>query len=197
MYKVYKYQNISTTAVVNCCTVCGCFLPPTYRVQYRHTLYFKTYLVVIIAVLTVDLFSPSQLLSVHVCIGLEFRVGYDAFYGNDHGKRKHTHHHKELRMPVSPYIFYNNNNNNTTRVNREKMYLVFLSMSAACVLCVFSSHSFWTSNSLDVPAGVTQEEGHTGFLIHLLSAVRAFIFLARRNQPFLSLIDREVMANNI
>ena len=83
------------------------------------------------------------------------------------------------------------NIDNTTSVNREKMYLVFLSMS------VFSSHSFWTSNSLDVPAGVTQEEGHTGFLIHLLSAVRALIFLARRNQPFLSLIDREVMANNI
>ena len=35
-----------------------------------------------------------------------------------------------------------------------------------CVFCVFSSHSFWTSSSLDVPAGVTQEEGHTGFLIH-------------------------------
>ena len=35
-------------------------------------------------------------------------------------------------------------------------------------------------------------EGHTGFLIHLLSAVRAFIFLARRIQPFLSLVDREV-----
>ena len=33
-----------------------------------------------------------------------------------------------------------------------------------CV-CVFSSHPFWTSSSLDVPAGVTQEEGHTGFLI--------------------------------
>ena len=48
-----------------------------------------------------------------------------------------------------------------------------------CV-CVFSSHSFWTSSSLDVPAGVTQEEGHTGFLIHLLSAVRALIFLARK-----------------
>ena len=60
-----------------------------------------------------------------------------------------------------------------------------------CV-CVFSSHSFWTSSSLDVPAGVTQEEGHTGFLIHLLSAVRALIFLARRIQPFLSLVDREV-----
>ena len=40
---------------------------------------------------------------------------------------------------------------------------------------------------------VTQEEGHTGFLIHLLSsAVHAFIFLARRIQPFLSLVDREV-----
>ena len=34
--------------------------------------------------------------------------------------------------------------------------------------------------------------GHTGFLIHLLSAVRALIFLARRIQPFLSLVDREV-----
>ena len=61
-----------------------------------------------------------------------------------------------------------------------------------CVCCVFSSHSFWTSSSLDVPAGVTQEEGHTGFVIHLLSAVHALIFLARRIQPFLSLVDREV-----
>ena len=57
-----------------------------------------------------------------------------------------------------------------------------------CVcVCVFSSHPFWTSSSLDVPAGVTQEEGHTGFLIHLPSAVRALIFVARRIQPFLSL----------
>ena len=62
-----------------------------------------------------------------------------------------------------------------------------------CVcVCVFSSHPFWTSSSLDVPAGVTQEEGHTGFLIHLPSAVRALIFVARRIQPFLSLVDREV-----
>ena len=60
------------------------------------------------------------------------------------------------------------------------------------LLCVFSSHSFWTSSSLDVPAGVTQEEGHTGFLIHLPSAERALIFLARRIQPFLSLDDCEV-----
>ena len=41
-------------------------------------------------------------------------------------------------------------------------------------------------------AGVTQEEGHTGFLIRSLSAVRALLFLARRIQPFLSLVDREV-----
>ena len=57
---------------------------------------------------------------------------------------------------------------------------------------MFSSHSFWASSSLDVPAGVTQEEGHTGFLVHLLSAVRALIFLAKRIQPFLSLVDRDL-----
>ena len=60
----------------------------------------------------------------------------------------------------------------------------------ACV-CV-SSLSFWTSSSLDAPTGVTQKEGHTGFLIRLPSAVRALIFLARRYHPFISLVDREV-----
>ena len=59
-----------------------------------------------------------------------------------------------------------------------------------CV-CVFSSNSFWTSSSLDIPAGVTQEEGDTGFLIYLLSAVRALFFLARRIQPFLPLVNSE------
>ena len=60
-------------------------------------------------------------------------------------------------------------------------------------VCVFffSSHSFWTSSSLNVPAGVTQEEGHTRLFIHLPSAVRALIFLARRIQLFLSPVDRE------
>ena len=74
-------------------------------------------------------------------------------------------------------------------------FTIIPSLLAQCVcmcVCVFSSHSFWTSSSLDVQAGVTQEEGHTGFLIHFLSAVRALIFLARRIQPFLSLVDREV-----
>ena len=68
----------------------------------------------------------------------------------------------------------------------------FSSLASSVCVCVFSSHPFWTSSSLDVPAGVTQEEGHTGFLIHLPSAVRALIFVARRIQPFLSLVDREV-----
>ena len=45
---------------------------------------------------------------------------------------------------------------------------------------------------MDAPAGVTQEEGHTGFFMHLPSTVPALIFLARRIQPFLSLVDREV-----
>ena len=44
---------------------------------------------------------------------------------------------------------------------------------------------------VDVSAGVTQEEGYTGFL-HLPFAVLALIFIARRIQPFLSLVDREV-----
>ena len=42
---------------------------------------------------------------------------------------------------------------------------------------------------MDIPAGVTQEEGQTGFFIHLTSAVRALIFLAKRIQLFLSLVD--------
>ena len=62
-----------------------------------------------------------------------------------------------------------------------------------CVcVCVFSSHLVWTSGLLDVPAGVTQEECHPGFIIHLPFAVLALISLARRIQPFLSLVDREV-----
>ena len=44
---------------------------------------------------------------------------------------------------------------------------------------------------MDAPAGVTQEEGHIGFL-HLPSAVLALIFIARRIQPSFSLVNREV-----
>ena len=42
---------------------------------------------------------------------------------------------------------------------------------------------------VDVPAGVTLVEGHTGFLP---SAVLVSIFLVIRIQAFLSLVDREV-----
>ena len=65
------------------------------------------------------------------------------------------------------------------------------------VTCVCMCVCFFIPFILDVrlvnvPAGVTQEEGHTGLLTHLPSAVLALIFLARRIQLFLSLVDREV-----
>ena len=56
-----------------------------------------------------------------------------------------------------------------------------------CVVIPF----FLDVGLVDVPVGVTQEEGHTGFF-HLPSAVLALIFSARRIQSFLSLVDREV-----
>ena len=60
-----------------------------------------------------------------------------------------------------------------------------------CVVCVCVVILFILDvRPMDVPAGVTQEEGYTGFL-HLPSAVLAFIF-PRKIQPFLSLVDREV-----
>ena len=59
-------------------------------------------------------------------------------------------------------------------------------------VCVFFPFILEVRIIVDVPAGVTQEEGHTGNLIHLPSAVLALIFLARRIQTFLSLVDRQV-----
>ena len=61
-----------------------------------------------------------------------------------------------------------------------------LNYVCVCVCFVFSSNLFWTSGLW------TYQPGHTGFLIHLPSAVLALIFPARRIQPFLSLVDREV-----
>ena len=78
----------------------------------------------------------------------------------------------------------------TSRRQRSMQGLFECAKKLFHCVCVFSSHSFWTS--MDVPAGVTQEEGNSGFSIHLLSAVLALIFLAGRIQPFLSLVDREV-----
>ena len=72
------------------------------------------------------------------------------------------------------------------------MFGLWMLQYSACVCVCFLSVYLWTSGWLGVPAGVTQEEGDTGFPIHLPSAVLALIFLARRIKPFLSLVDREV-----
>ena len=45
---------------------------------------------------------------------------------------------------------------------------------------------------MDVKFVGSTSQGHTGVFIHLPSAMLALIFLARRIQPFLSLVDREV-----
>ena len=65
--------------------------------------------------------------------------------------------------------------------NNVYIYIYYTFELRVCV-CVFSSHSFWTSSSLYVPAGVTQEEGHTGFLIHLLSREKCKIDFQIGNQ---------------
>ena len=62
-----------------------------------------------------------------------------------------------------------------------------------CVCVVFPS--ILDVRLVNVPAGVTQEEGHTGFLIHLPSAVLVLVFFARRIQPFLFVVDREMESN--
>ena len=78
----------------------------------------------------------------------------------------------------------------------QHRYLLYYHQPTLCVVCVcvcflpiYSGHQVrWTYQ----PPGITQEEGHTEFPTHLPSAVRASFFLARRVQPFLSLVDREV-----
>ena len=73
--------------------------------------------------------------------------------------------------------------------------LLFVFPSFLCCVpcvCVRVFFPFIMDIKLDIPAGVTQKEGHTGFFIHLPSAVRVLMFLARRIQPFLSLVDCKV-----
>ena len=70
--------------------------------------------------------------------------------------------------------FLTNRGNETARQRHRSFFVcvcVFIKLhittqSGPECVCVFSSHSFWTSSSLDVPAGVTQEEGHTGRRSH-------------------------------
>ena len=60
------------------------------------------------------------------------------------------------------------NIDNTTSVSREKMYLVFLFMSAACVLCVFSRFI------LDTKFVGRTSRGHTGGRSHRISHPSSF-----------------------
>ena len=62
-----------------------------------------------------------------------------------------------------------------------------------CSLPIYSRHQVCWTYQPGSPAGVTQEEDHTGFFIHLLSAVPVLIFFAKRIHPFLSLVT--VMSN--
>ena len=120
--------------------------------------------------------------------------------GNIHFPCSADHVQDLQPYPVDPYSCYMCNHatvpsplihERLKSLEHKRCYNIIIGIMSGSFF-VFSSHSFWTSSSLDVPAGVTQEEGHIGFLFHLLSAVRALIFLARRIQPFLSLVDLEV-----
>ena len=79
------------------------------------------------------------------------------------------------------YTYINRHAGRNTRQNQNQDIVVFV-----CVCCAFFPFI------LDVKFVGRTSRGHTGFLIHLPSAVPALIFLARRIQPFLSLVDREV-----
>ena len=52
-----------------------------------------------------------------------------------------------------------------------------------CVCLCVSCHPIYSGRQVcgRIPAGVTQEEGHTGFLIHLPSAVLALIFYLEKD----------------
>ena len=104
------------------------------------------------------------------------------------------HAHRELCCDAS--TFTGHENHQTSNLNmkysggQNKRQCpdhrpTFAANSCVCV-CIFFRFI------LDVKFVGNTSRGHTGFLIHLPSAVRAFIFLARRIQPFLSLVGREV-----
>ena len=54
-----------------------------------------------------------------------------------------------------------------------------------CVF-VFSSRSFWTPSSLDVPAGVTREEGHSIFHPPSLYILVLYIICCEKNPELAS-----------
>ena len=69
---------------------------------------------------------------------------------------------------------------------------VFVGATCCVCVCVFSSHLNYSGHQVRWAYQPGSHRRKVGFLIHLPSAVRALIFLARRIQPFLSLVDCEV-----
>ena len=63
-------------------------------------------------------------------------------------------------------------------------------LSRVCAFVCFVNPLILDVRFVDVPAGVTQEEGHTRF-VHLPPVGLAFIFIARRIQSLLPLVVRE------
>ena len=70
----------------------------------------------------------------------------------------------------------------------DRFVILFILCVCVCVIHCVVIPFILDIRLVDAPAGVTQEEGHTGFL-HLPSAVLALIFIARRVQPPLSIVD--------
>ena len=67
---------------------------------------------------------------------------------------------------------------------------VVIGVRARVCVC-FAISSILDVRLVDAPAGVAQEEGLTGFF-HLPSAVLALLFIVRKIQPSLSLVDHQV-----
>ena len=63
---------------------------------------------------------------------------------------------------------------------------MYATLTVCVCVCVFSFPFILDVRLVDVPAGVTQEEGHTGFLTRLSSAVLAFNFSREKDSavPF-------------
>ena len=68
-------------------------------------------------------------------------------------------------LPIHSGIKFVGRKHRISRYSVLPLALYIYGVHGVCVcVCVFSSHSFWTSSSLDVPAGVTQDFSSTFLL---------------------------------
>ena len=67
----------------------------------------------------------------------------------------------------------------------EKLFTVWQIVRSMYVVCVVFT-SILDVRLVDVPAGVTQEEGHTGFFIHLNSFRDAYLNFSREKDSAVS-----------